>query len=135
VNLFAYVSASAMAGRYRSRVRTRTQTFLGVIWAMELEGVFRLAESAYFQARETGSRVDWVICISFSELYVRMGGDKNVHVFLNFALNSVGRVAEALESCKKGLALEPANEHLLTNRRLYEYHLRASAAQAAESAN
>jgi len=45
------------------------------------------------------------------------------HIYYNFALNSVGRVAEALASCVEGLRWNPNDPHLKGNKERYEKHL------------
>jgi hypothetical protein len=90
---------------------------------MGLDEVFGAAERSYFKGLKTEHRDDWIACVAVCNAYLEAGGTKNVHPFLNFALNRLGRIREALESCSAGLAIEPENVHLDYNRRLYEAHL------------
>lgn len=87
---------------------------------MTLDDVFRLATDAYSRGLERDSRDDWAACAAFSQVYVGMGGERNIHPFMNLAMNRLGRVQEALESCRAGLLVDPTDEHLLHNKRLYE---------------
>ncbi len=91
----------------------------------DLDRLFLMAEASYFSARgeAVSSAGSWENCVSLSAAYASAGGTKNVHVYLNFALNSLGRIREAFDSCLSGLRIDPGNEYLLANLKMYLEHL------------
>lgn len=65
----------------------------------------------------------WEDCVAVSRAHVALGGKNNVHIFLNFALQALGRVDEAFESCVAGLRVDPEQPFLLNNIKIYAEHL------------
>lgn len=88
------------------------------------DGWFGLAQIAYHKKA-------WDDCIRFTEEGLKRGTPESViminpmtrlhlpHLYYNVALNSVGRVEEALASCNKGLEAVPEDKYLLFNRDVY----------------
>lgn len=105
-------------------------------WA---ESYWAIAKIYYFmanKAQQNGkpSHQLWEKCIYFIELGLRLPPTKtllfinplerslHIYEYLNMAQNSLGRVKEALESCRKGLESEPEHPGLKNNAKLYEIH-------------
>lgn len=113
------------------------------------DGVFGLARVAYLRKR-------WQDCVRYTEIGFQIGNTDTMlgtnpqdrlyrpHIYLNYALGQLGRVEEALASCKAALAAVPddpgihggAPGMLKVNVEAYEKELarRADAARAAEAA-
>jgi predicted SAM-dependent methyltransferase/glycosyltransferase involved in cell wall biosynthesis len=101
------------------------------------EGYFALARMFYHLANNGGPQEgrNWERCAHFAKeglkcpptktlLFVNPNErDVEIHKYLNFALNKTGRVEEALESTKTGLANQPDEPGLLGNKKLYEAFL------------
>jgi glycosyltransferase involved in cell wall biosynthesis len=91
------------------------------------DGWFGLAKVAYFKEW-------WQRCIECTEkgfslkdkvgltFFNPLDRTFSPHIFYNFALNKVGRVKEALDSCNAALAIAP-HIHLQNNKDVYERHL------------
>jgi SAM-dependent methyltransferase len=89
---------------------------------------FALARIAYY-------RNDWQRCIEYTDKGLAMGNPESVimfnplertfkpHLYYNVALNSVGRVADALASVEAALKVMPGDTNLQLNRRVYAEHL------------
>lgn len=92
------------------------------------DGLFGLARIAYYKQ-------DWPAVVRFTEEGFARGAPESVimvnpmsrsfapHVFYNVALNQVGRVADAYESCRRALEQVPDEPHVLHNSKLYREHL------------
>lgn len=104
------------------------------------EGYFRLAKAYYFLAKnDKDAWRNWNRCIKYARqglalpptntpLFVNpIERQHEVHVYLNFALNYVGDVEGALESCKTALLAKPNDTMFLNNKRVYETHLAGEA--------
>ena len=95
---------------------------------------YSLGRANYFQER-------WRDCTEAMERALacdRFGGiapDRKrwLHVYYNFALNKLGRVADALASAEAGLASVPSDPMLLENRRVYRRYLALRDAREQES--
>lgn len=95
------------------------------------DGWFGLARTAYFRER-------WSECVRFSEEGLRRGNPDSPlfhnpaerlgepHLYYNLALCRLGRVEEAIRSCRIGLATMPGNELLTKNLAACEAYLEAS---------
>lgn len=89
------------------------------------DGWFGLARVAYFRER-------WAECCQWTEEGLAMGNpDSSLwhspverlgepHIYYNFALGKLGRVKEALKSCKSGLAIVPDHKQMKNNLAIYE---------------
>lgn len=91
---------------------------------------FGAARIAYFQSQ-------WDECVRrtiegfryldseqhFPHIRIPLDCTHKPHTYFNFALNKLGRVKEALESCIKGLEHWPDDSNLLQNKILYEKYL------------
>lgn len=104
------------------------------------EGYFRLAKAYYYLAKnDKDTWRNWNRCIKYARqglalpitntpLFVNpLERQHEVHVYLNYALNYVGDVEGALESCKLALQARPNDEMFLNNKRVYETHLAGEA--------
>jgi glycosyltransferase involved in cell wall biosynthesis len=99
------------------------------------ECYFAVGRSYYALADKEGDRRNWERAAHFFNLGLAQPPTKTmlfhnpddrgvmVHRFLNMALNKIGRVEEALESVRTGLAYKPDDTNLLLNRAVYECHL------------
>lgn len=89
----------------------------------ELDRLFVMMETAYFSAKGEANPVkqaeDWRDCVAAARAYLALGGTRNVHVYLNIALSSLGMVREALDSCAAGLRSEPGQANLVFNSKIY----------------
>lgn len=120
-------------------------------WALKIltvkedwgEPYYHLARIYYFKANEGGTRRDWERCVHFGRLYLQTPPTKtilfvnpmeralDIHRYLNHALNFVGDVRGALESCEAGLAADPSDGNLKHNRALYVEFLERQAIEGA----
>lgn len=95
---------------------------------LDVERLASMAEAAYFLAmREADPAVKaghWEDCVAVSRAHIALGGKENVHIFLNFALQCLGRVDEAFESCVDGLRMDPEQSFLLNNIKIYAGRLK-----------
>lgn len=101
------------------------------------EGYLALGKLFYFMALKGGPYEirNWQKCVHFSReglklpptqtlLFVNpLDRDYFSHVYLNFALNKLGEVPQALESTLLGLKSKPDDKMLLCNKELYENFL------------
>ena len=93
------------------------------------EGFYAAGKIFYHQS-------DWKSCVDFLLLGLNQGRTEtplfineserklNVHKYLNFALNNLGRIEEALNSCNLGLSYAE-DAQLLQNKNAYLNHLNA----------
>lgn len=98
------------------------------------EAYFALGKSYYFMAQRGGpdERRHWERAIHFMQLGLKLPPTETIlfinplerqyeiHKFLNFALNKVGRVHEAMGSVDQALKIRPDDEGLKGNRKLYQ---------------
>lgn len=101
------------------------------------EGYFALARMYYFLAPSKGPLATryWRKCAHFAKLGLSLPPtqtllfinpferDVIIHEYLNVALNHIGDVIGARESCDIGLKKDPENKNLLTNKRIYDIWL------------
>lgn len=102
-------------------------------WA---EPLFSLARSYYFLAQRGGpeERRNWERCVHFAKSAIAMPPTRTIlfvnpmerqfeiHKFLNVAYSKLGRVEEAVESCRTAILVRP-DGGLESNLRLYEEHI------------
>lgn len=116
-----------------------------IVWALKTitikenwgEPYFALSKYHYYlaAANATNERRNWEKCVYFARtglafpptktlLFINpKERDVEIHIYLNMALNKLGRVEEALESVNCALQKDPNNGNLLLNKRLYEAFL------------
>lgn len=95
--------------------------------SLDVDRLHFMAEAIYFYAMKAEDPAVkakyWEDCVAVSRAYSALGGKENVHIYLNFALQSLGRVEEAYESCVEGLRIDPEQEYLLVNIKHYAKYL------------
>lgn len=89
----------------------------------------------FFMARVEYDKENWGKCVEYCQKGFTLKDSPTVlmwnpldkslyaHIMYNFALNKLGRVKEALDSCNEALKITPNNPNLLHNKKLYENFL------------
>lgn len=104
-------------------------------WAMKsleikpdwFESYYQVCKLFYFQKK-------WQPCVDFGRialskpptetlLFINHNDRYDIHSYLNVALNNIGQIKEALDSCNAGLEGNPNDAHLLHNKKHYESFL------------
>ena len=133
-----FLACLKIAEHYQARAEYENS----ITWALKAltvregwaEAYFSLAKSYYFLAQKGGGqeRRHWERCIHFSKMGIGLpptktilfvnplDRDYDIHRYMNLALNKVGDVEGALSSVNKALEVQPDDEALKGNKRLYE---------------
>ena len=96
------------------------------------EAYFALSKAHYFMAQKNNNTNDWEKCINFGKIGLSLPRtetllfvnnaerDLEIYRFINFALNKMGRIQEALNCVNEALKFGPTDEDLLLNKKIYE---------------